>query len=294
MVDATAAAVATVVTLAILAEGGLGSPDPGSRTLDELGLVLALASGLPLALCRRWPAGVFVASASATIILMYQGYPLDVPLGPVYAGYVLVLAWGGAGPLRRGVAAAGVVGFAGNEIVARYRITVGRRIGSAALVADGLHARTDGFTSLAVLLSAGGAWLGWQWADPLVGLAITVAITSVLWGAAKEVFARLLDAIDPQLIDRAESTLAATDGVRAVTGVRMRWVGHSLTAEAELDVDHDLTLSQAHTIAHDAEHRLLHALPRLSRALIHAHPHGQHGDAEHDALRHHRTTAALG
>ena len=192
------------------------------------------------------------------------------------------------------VAAAGLIGFAGNEIVARYRIIVGRRIGSAALVADGLHARTDGFTSLAVLLSAGGAWMGWQWADPVVGLAITVAITSVLWGAAKEVFARLLDAIDPQLIDRAEATLAATDGVRAVTGVRMRWVGHCLTAEAELDVDHDLTLSQAHTIAHDAEHRLLHALPHLSRALIHAHPHGQHGDAEHDALRHHRTTATLG
>ena len=189
------------------------------------------------------------------------------------------------------VAAAGIVGFAGNEFVARYRITVGRRIGSAALVADGLHARTDGFTSLAVLLSAGGAWMGWQWADPVVGLAITVAIASVLWGASKEVFARLLDAVDPQLVTRAESALTRTDGVRGINGLRMRWVGHALIAEAELDVDHDLTLSQAHAIAHDAEHRLIHAVPRLSRALIHTHPHGQHGDPEHALLRHHRSAA---
>src|SRR4051812_2423475 len=71
------------------------------------------------------------------------------------------------------VAAAGVVGFLGNEWVARYRIRVGRRIGSAALVADGLHARTDGFTSLAVLLGAAGVAEGWRQADPIIGLVIT-------------------------------------------------------------------------------------------------------------------------
>jgi signal transduction histidine kinase len=111
MVDATAATVATVVTLAILSEGGLGSPDPTSRVLDEAGLLLALATGLPLAFSRRSPVLVFAVSALASIFLMYFGYPLDVPLGPVYAGYVLVLAWGGAGSVRRGVAAACVVGY---------------------------------------------------------------------------------------------------------------------------------------------------------------------------------------
>ncbi|HZB48393.1 MAG TPA: cation diffusion facilitator family transporter, partial [Mycobacteriales bacterium] len=80
------------------------------------------------------------------------------------------------------VAVAGLIGFTGNELVARYRIRVGRHIGSAALVADGLHARTDGFTSLGVLLSAGGLALGWRWADPVVGLGITVAILVVLAG----------------------------------------------------------------------------------------------------------------
>ncbi|HEV2778623.1 MAG TPA: cation diffusion facilitator family transporter [Actinophytocola sp.] len=175
------------------------------------------------------------------------------------------------------VAAAGLIGFAGNEVVARYRIGVGRRIGSAALVADGLHARTDGFTSLAVLLSAGGAALGWHWADPVVGLVITVAILSVLWGAAGEVLARLLDAVDPELVGRAEHALAETPGVRAVGRLRLRWVGHSLTADAEVEVDPELSLARAHHIAHDAEHRLIHAVPRLGEAVIHAHPVGGHG-----------------
>ena len=108
------------------------------------------------------------------------------------------------------VAAAAVIGFAGNELVARYRIQVGRRIGSAALVADGLHARTDGLTSLAVLLGAGGVALGFRLADPIIGLVITVAILAVLRQAAREVFARLLDAVDPALVDRVEQVVRAT------------------------------------------------------------------------------------
>jgi cation diffusion facilitator family transporter len=186
------------------------------------------------------------------------------------------------------VAAAGVIGFVGNEVVARYRITVGRQIGSAALVADGLHARTDGFTSLAVVAAAGGAAVGWQWADPVVGLAIAAAILSVLWGAAREVFGRLLDAVDPELVDQAEQALRDTDGVRDVGWVRLRWIGHSLTAEADIEVAPDLSVIEAHTIAHDAEHRLCHALPRLDRATIHPHPGGQQGRAPHERLAHHR------
>jgi cation diffusion facilitator family transporter len=90
------------------------------------------------------------------------------------------------------VAVAAVIGFAGKELVARYRIRVGRKIGSAALVADRLHARTDGFTSLAVLLGVGGVALGWDWADPVVGLLITVAILAVLRQAAREIYRRLM------------------------------------------------------------------------------------------------------
>ncbi|GIE98416.1 cation diffusion facilitator family transporter [Paractinoplanes rishiriensis] len=186
------------------------------------------------------------------------------------------------------VFAAGVVGFLGNEIVARYRITVGRRIGSAALVADGLHARTDGFTSLAVVLAAAGAWLGWGWADPVVGLAITVAIAFVLKDAAREVYRRLMDRVDPELVDLAEQTLRDVPGVRDVGGLRLRWIGHRLHAEAAIVVDADLTLLAAHEIAADAEHQLTHGVPRLSTATVHVDPSTHPGGDHHTHLSHER------
>ena len=170
------------------------------------------------------------------------------------------------------VAAAGLVGAVGNEIAARVRIRTGRRIGSAALVADGLHARSDALTSAAVLLSAGGAALGWRWADPVVGLAITAAIASVTWGAARQVLARLMDAVDPALVDRATAALGTVEGVVGVDRVRMRWIGHTLRAEVDLSVPGGVTVERAHRIAHAAEHELTHAVPRLTAATVHAHP----------------------
>jgi cation diffusion facilitator family transporter len=185
------------------------------------------------------------------------------------------------------VAAAAVIGFAGNELVARYRIRVGRQIGSAALVADGLHARTDGLTSLAVLVSAAGVGLGLPAADPIVGLLITVAILAVLRGAAREVYRRLMDAVDPELVERAERAIQATPGIRAVSELRVRWIGHAIRAEVGVLVDADLSLGDAHAIAHRAEHHLLHDVPRLAAAHVHAEPAGRAADV-HDLLAHHR------
>jgi len=188
------------------------------------------------------------------------------------------------------VAFAALAGFAGNEWVARYRIRTGRKIGSAALIADGLHARTDGFTSLAVLLGAGGVALGWRVADPIIGLLITVAILVVLRDAARQVYRRLMDAIDPELIDQAESALRTVVGVRGLGPVRMRWIGHALRAEAAIVVDAQLTVVQAHQLAVDAEHALLHAVPRLTAATVHtdhtlsAGVHDPHASLAHHAL----------
>lgn len=176
------------------------------------------------------------------------------------------------------VALAGLVGFIGNEWVALYRIRVGRRIGSAALVADGLHARTDGFTSLAVLMGAGGVALGFPLADPIIGLVITVAILAVLRTAIRDIFRRLMDAVDPKFVDTAERALAAEPGVTGVRSVRMRWIGHRLHADAELDIDPTVSLADAHRIAHEAEHTLTHAVPKLSSALVHAYP-ASHGSS---------------
>jgi cation diffusion facilitator family transporter len=187
------------------------------------------------------------------------------------------------------VAAAAVIGCAGNELVARYRIRVGRSIGSAALVADGLHARADGLTSLAVLLGAGGVALGWDWADPVVGLLITAAILAVLRQAAREVWRRLMDAVDPALVDQAEQTLRGTPGVLAAGQVRLRWVGHQLRAECEIIVAADASAVEAHQVAVTAEHNLLHALPRLTAALVHADPQPAAADADpHAVLTSHR------
>ncbi len=174
------------------------------------------------------------------------------------------------------VAAAAVVGFVGNEVVARYRIRIGRRIGSAALVADGLHARTDGFTSLAVLLGAAGVGLGWRQADPIIGLVITVAILGVLRSAVRQVGARLMDAVDPALVAQASAAVASVDGVTAVRELRIRWIGHTLRAEADLDVDPTLTLAAAHDIAHHAQEHLLTDVRRLTAATVHTSPAGTH------------------
>ena len=174
------------------------------------------------------------------------------------------------------VALAALVGFLGNEIVARYRINVGRRIGSAALVADGLHARTDGFTSLAVLLGAGGVALGWQWADPIVGLPITVAILGVLRSAVRQVGARLMDAVDPDLVDQASAAIASVDGVAEIRELRIRWIGHALRAEADITADPSLTIGQAHDLAHHAEDHLLAEVRRLTAANVHVSPVGAH------------------
>jgi cation diffusion facilitator family transporter len=159
---------------------------------------------------------------------------------------------------------------------------MGRRIGSAALVADGLHARADGFTSLAVLLSAGGVAAGWRWADPVVGLAITLAIVVVGFQAARQVYHRLMDAVDPSLVDSVESTLRATDGVVDIGFVRLRWIGHRLRAECDIVVDDNLSVVAAHAIAVDAEHRLIHEVPRLFSAVVHADPQ-PHADTDHHA-----------
>ena len=174
------------------------------------------------------------------------------------------------------VAAAAVVGFIGNEWVARYRIRAGRRIGSAALVADGLHARTDGFTSLAVLLGAGGVALGWREADPIVGLMITIAILGVLRSAVRQVGARLMDAVDPGLVDQATAAVTSVEGISAVRDLRIRWIGHTLRAEVDVTVPSDLTVVEAHDLAHHAEAHLLHQVRRLTAATVHASPAGAH------------------
>jgi cation diffusion facilitator family transporter len=167
------------------------------------------------------------------------------------------------------VVVAGVIGFVGNEAVAIYRIRIGRQIGSAALVADGVHARLDGFTSLSVVVGAIGVMLGFPLADPIIGLLIAASILALLWGTVRSIGRRLMDGIDPELLERAEAALAGTPGVISIPRMQLRWVGHRLHGVASIQVA-DTSLSAAEDIAHEAEHHLGHALPNLDDVVIRA------------------------
>lgn len=186
------------------------------------------------------------------------------------------------------VAAAAIVGFLGNELVAVFRIRIGREIGSAALEADGLHARTDGLTSLAVLIGAIGVWLGYPRADPIVGLLITIPILQVVWGAAKTIWERLMDAVDPKFVDAVERAAGKTGGVKSIHDVRVRWLGHNLEAELHADVDAQLSTADSHAIGAEIEHNLLHDLPQLERVIVHIDPLGASGEDYHTVTAHHK------
>lgn len=205
-------------------------------------------------------AGVFIVAmiAISAVVAGYESIRRFVDPAEIAHPWVLMVA--------------GVIGFVGNELVATFRIRVGRRIGSAALVADGVHARTDGFTSLAVVASSAGVLAGFPLADPIVGLVITVAILVMLRSTAIDIYRRLMDAVDPETTVRAETLLAGTPGVLGVEHVRVRWLGHRVTADAGIVVDPDLDLRTAHAIAHDAQDRLRRGITKLADAVIHVSP----------------------
>lgn len=186
------------------------------------------------------------------------------------------------------VAAAAIIGFLGNEAVALFRLRVGREIHSDALIADGLHARVDGFTSLAVLAGVIGVWLGFWWADPAMGFIIGFAILFVVRDAARTMWHRLMDAMDPKMIDQIEATAAAMPGVRSVHNVRARWLGHRITSEMHVVVDGDLSLADSHDIAEQIRHALFHEVPVLNDVIVHLDP------STHDGINHHAVTTHHG
>jgi len=184
------------------------------------------------------------------------------------------------------VMVASIVGFLGNEVVAQFRIKVGKEIGSAALVADGNHARVDGLTSLAVFVAAVGIRLGFPLADPIIGLLITITIGGIVWGSGKAVFTRLLDGVDPQVVDEVRHAVNHTLDVCGVTQVRVRWLGHRLHAEVNVAITPGLSVERAHEVAKEVRHQLLHRLNYLSNATIHVDPASASGEEHHRIAEH--------
>lgn len=205
----------------------------------------------------------------SALVALYQAYDRLLYPRPLEN-----LAW---------VMAASVIGFLGNEAVAILRTRVGRQIGSAALVADGLHARTDGLTSLGVLVGAIGVWLGFPRADPIVGALIGVVILFIVKDAAVSIWHRMMDAVDPEIVAQVEHTIGHVDGVLQVEHVRARWLGHSLWLETNVAVDGGLTTAESHRVAEEVRHSLFHDVPHVGEFVVHVNPWSEH-EQDHHAL----------
>src|SRR5215207_8332284 len=246
-----------------------------AATAIPLWLAFALAR---LGASRRFPFGYGRVEDLAGVIVV-----LIILFSAVVAGYQAIDRLIQPQPvgLLWAVAVAGAVGFVGNEAVAIFRIRVGRQIGSAALVADGYHARSDGWTSLAVVVGAGGVWLGYPLADPIVGLIIAAAILVIVWQSGKTVFTRRLDGVDPKVIDEIRHAASHVSGVEDVAEVRARWLGHRLRAEVNVAVSPELSVAEGHAIAREVNHRLLHELRYLDLAVVHVDPVQEAGEEHH-------------
>ena len=183
--------------------------------------------------------------------------------------------------------AAALIGAFGNELVAIYKIREGRAIGSAALVADGQHSRADALTSVGAFLGILGVFLGFPWADPLMGLLISAVILYIAWDAGREVFARIMDAIEPETVAQIERVTGATAGVQRVDEVRARWTGHRMMIELAIQVAPHLTVAEGHQIAEEVRHELLHHIPRLADAHVHVNPAWEGADPYHGMTAHH-------
>lgn len=259
---------------------------------DTIHNVADAATAVPLwiafALGRLRPSRRFSYGYGRVEDLAGVAIVLTILSSALVAGYASVLRLLRPEPLEYlwAVAAASVLGFVGNEAVALFRIRIGREIGSAALVADGYHARVDGLTSLAVLGGALGVWLGYPLADPIVGMLITLVIPGVVWHSARAVFTRILDGVEPEALDIVEHAAHHVPGVREVGEVRGRWVGHRLYVELNVAVDPALNVTEGHGIAKEVRHRILHELPHVSGVTVHVDPATEVGEGFHRVEAH--------
>jgi cation diffusion facilitator family transporter len=236
---------------------------------------------------RRYTYGYGRAEDVAGVIIV-----LMIFASSLVAGYESYLKFLHPEPLRYvwWVMGAAIIGFLGNEGVAIFRIRVGREIGSAALIADGQHARVDGLTSLAVLFGAVGSLLGFPLADPIIGLLITIAILFIVKDTAVTMWRRLMDAVDPAMVEAMERTARRIPGAEDVHDVRIRWIGHKLQSELHITVNEDLSTYESHHLAEQVRHALFDAQPKLSAVTVHVDPCGHSGRDPHELLAHHQVS----
>ncbi len=243
----------------------------------------AIPLALAFSLARRKPSKSFsygfgrVEDLAGVIIVFLILFSATV------AGYESVNRFLNPQPVEhlQAVAIAAIIGCIGNEVVAQFRMKVGKEIGSAVLIADRYHARVDGITSLAVLIGAIGIWLGYPIIDSLIGMLITIGILKIVLDSSKLVFTRLLDGVEPEVIDKVMTITESVEGVYEVTDLRVRWIGHRLHAEINVSVDSSLSVEGGHEISNKIREKLLENFSYLSGTTIHIDPLTASGECYH-------------
>jgi cation diffusion facilitator family transporter len=259
-------------------------------TIHNIGdAVTAIPLWIAFRLARRKPSRRFTYGYGRVEDFAGLAIVLIILASALVAGYqaidrllhpqqIVMLGW---------VAAAGVIGFIGNEWVAVFRIRVGREINSVALIADGYHARTDGLTSLAVVVGAAGVWLGFPLADPIIGLLITAAIFGIVWQSSKAVLTRMLDGVEVSVLDKIRHAAGHVPQIKSVLDVRARWLGHRLTAELDATVDPELKMKDADRVVAQLEHELMGHLPELVAVRVRTRAQAGEGAATHATAHSH-------
>ncbi len=248
----------------------------------------AIPLGIAFILAQRKPSKRFTYGYGRVEDLAGLAVVLTILASAAFAGYESINRFFHPKPVGYlwAVAIGSIVGFIGNESVAVFRIKVGKEMGSAALIADGYHARTDGIASLAVLVSAAGVYLGYPLADPIIGILMTILILRIVWESAVAIFTRILDGVDPEVPDKIREQAKQTRGVEDVSEVRVRWLGHRMHAELNLAVNQRLSVEDGHNIANQVRHDLLHNLQFLSGVTIHVDPTNASGEKHHEISEH--------
>ena len=206
---------------------------------------------------ERYPYGLDRAEDLAGI-----GIAVVIWASAVFAGYESIrklVDHGTTSHVGLGIAGA-ALGIAGNQVVARYKLIVGRRIKSATLVADARHSWLDALSSAGALAGLVAVSLGFRLGDPIAGLAVTLFICHVGYEVTKDVLHRLADGVDPAVITAAETAAGSVDGV-IHAHARARWTGRTLRVEIEGWVDPDLTVTNADAIGQQVAQAIASQLP---------------------------------
>lgn len=248
-------------------------------TIHNLGdAVTAIPLGIAFLFALRKPSKKFTYGFGRVEDLAGVIIVIIILFSAIVAGYQAIDRIIHPLPIRNiwAVILASIIGFIGNEGVALFRIKVGKEIGSAALVADGYHARIDGFTSLAVLFGAIGVIIGFPLADPIIGLLITLTILKIVWDSVKKVFTRLLDGVEPEYIDEIQHSIAHVQGIKEILNIKARWSGHQLLAEVYIRIDSNINVVEAHSIIENVEHEIMDHIKFVSSVIVDIEPDQSH------------------